>query len=315
MKSSILIHPEELNIKWIDRLVDNGIGVLGLHPVGGKNQIESLKNLTILLKDKSFLKLIDYAKSKNLDVEYEIHSAGFLLDREYFNTNPEYFQLNEKGERVKDINFCVSSNALEIATQNALNLAKNLYGNSDYYCLWLDDGEAINCKCDRCKELSSSDQQLIFLNSLIKKLKKFNPNAKLAYLAYGNTLDLPTKVKPEEGIFLEYAPFHKWTTSVLGNDTQLPLAQKEVDMVKPLLEFFGKKNSRVLEYWLDNSLFSRWKKPPKQLFLDGDKIKREVSYYKELGFEQISVFGCFLGEDYEDLYGEPDIKPLADALR
>ena len=32
------------------------------------------------------------------------------------------------------------------------------------------------------------------------------------------------------------------------------------------------------------------------------------------GFEHISSFACFLGDDYEDLYGEVDIKPFGKAF-
>ena len=77
-------------------------------------------------------------------------------------------------------------------------------------------------------------------------------------------------------------------------------------------EFFSWKDSKVLEYWLDNSLFSGWKKPPKEFKADDEKIKKEVAEYASLGFEIISTFGCFLGEDYEELYGEPDISAFTE---
>ena len=69
----------------------------------------------------------------------------------------------------------------------------------------------------------------------------------------------------------------------------------------------------MLEYWLDNSLFSGWKKPPKEFKADTAAIKKEVPEYAELGFEIISTFGCFLGEDYDELYGEADISAFTEA--
>ena len=50
MKSSLIIHPEELSIAWIDRLADNGISVLGIHPRGGKTAFESLKELLDMMQ-------------------------------------------------------------------------------------------------------------------------------------------------------------------------------------------------------------------------------------------------------------------------
>lgn len=38
---------------------------------------------------------------------------------------------------------------------------------------------------------------------------------------------------------------------------------------------------------------------------------RDIAFYREKGFEYISSFACFLGEDYEALYGAPDIAPFA----
>ena len=34
MKSSMIIHPDEVSKKWIHRLADAGVDVLGFHPVG-----------------------------------------------------------------------------------------------------------------------------------------------------------------------------------------------------------------------------------------------------------------------------------------
>ena len=55
------------------------------------------------------------------------------------------------------------------------------------------------------------------------------------------------------------------------------------------------------------------KKPPKEFKADAAAIKKEVPEYAELGFEIISTFGCFLGEDYDELYGEADISAFTKA--
>ena len=86
----------------------------------------------------------------------------------------------------------------------------------------------------------------------------------------------------------------------------------EIEKVKRLLTFFGKKNSCVLEYWYDNSYFSGYKKPPKKLKVNNATIKEDLKFYLDLGFEQISSFACFLGEDYVELHKEPDLSALKD---
>ena len=77
--------------------------------------------------------------------------------------------------------------------------------------------------------------------------------------------------------------------------------------VKALLDFFGRENSKVLEYWFDNSLYSRWKKPPVKFTPNAEVVKADLEFYSDLGFENISSFACYLGEDYEQLFGEPDV--------
>ena len=107
MKDSMIIHPEELSKAWIDRLAEFRVPTLGIHPVGGKSAVSSLTELVQKAATTEYRKLIDYAKSKGLEIEYEVHSAGYLLPRELFSSHPEYFRENEKGERVNDFNFCV----------------------------------------------------------------------------------------------------------------------------------------------------------------------------------------------------------------
>jgi hypothetical protein len=71
----------------------------------------------------------------------------------------------------------------------------------------------------------------------------------------------------------------------------------------------------VLEYWLDNSLFSHWKRPPQPFSADPAVVKADVEFYREAGFDMIGTFACYLGEDYEELHGEPDITPFTKAFQ
>ena len=129
----------------------------------------------------------------------------------------------------------------------------------------------------------------------------------MPYLAYFECLQPPTKVKPEAGIFLEYAPIER--------DMHKPIAGTgDAATLEALLNTFGRENAKVLEYWLDNSLFSGWKKPPKPFEADVAVVQADVPWYAGLGFSDISTFACFLGEDYEALHGEPDISSFAQAV-
>ncbi|MBO5223415.1 MAG: DUF4838 domain-containing protein [Clostridia bacterium] len=312
MKTQFIVHPDEISKERIDELKACKINCLGIHPVGGKNAYKTLEDLVALLKTESFRSLLDYAKDSAVVIEYELHSMGYLMPKTLYNLHPEYFRVDKDGVRNPDYNFCISNGeAMEIVCENAVTLAQNLYNSSDNYYFWVDDGHDVFCHCDKCKSISPSDQALIITNAVQRALRKFNPNAKCAYLAYMCTITPPT-IQKEKGVFLEYAPFEKYTAKGENAPT---LIEQEQAMLTPLLEYFGKENAKVLEYWYDNSLYSSWKKPPKKFTLNEKQMQNDIDFYKQKGFSYVSTFGCYLGKDYENLYGKPDLTPFTNATK
>ena len=303
MSKFLIVHPDELSVKWIERLKSLEVDTLGIHSVGGTEAHEHLAKMIEGQKSDEVKSLFDLASSEGLSIEYELHAASYLLPRELFESHPEYFRVDANGERTTSFNFCVSNKeALDFVSKRAAELADTLYASSDKFYFWLDDGKDLHCHCDKCRELSPSDQQLIALNSMLEAIKEKRPDAKLAYLAYCTTTDAPKKIKPHKDIFLEYAPFER--------DRKLParvMSETEKENLAKLFEVFGKENSKILEYWYDNSMFSGWKKPPKAMTVDNEMVVDDVSFYRELGFENIGSFACYLGSDYEELHGEPDL--------
>ena len=69
-----------------------------------------------------------------------------------------------------------------------------------------------------------------------------------------------------------------------------------------------------MEYWIDNSRFSNWTKPPKHMTLNEEVMRKDVAFYRELGFESLTSFACYLGEDYYTLYGEPPVQRYGEIL-
>ena len=306
MKTSILIHPEELTKKWIDRAKRLGYDTLALHPRGGKRAPETLAEMLEWLKTPEYRSLIDYAISSGLQIEYEFHAVGYLLPRSLFDAHPEYFRMNESGERTPDSNLCFSNpDAIKIVRERAAALAKELYRSTKNFYFWADDIRGSTCLCEKCRALSAPDKNLLLMNEIADAVRAEIPSANVACLAYQDTLGVPEKIKPHDGVFLEYAP--------IDRDTQKPVAEQDTSKngdIPALLGFYGKKNSKVLEYWMDNSMFSNWQKPPKKYEPNKEVVAADVKYYASLGFECVSSFGCFLGDDYEALYGEPEVVSL-----
>lgn len=313
--SSLLIHPDELDTTWINEAVQSGVTRIGLHPVGGGEAHLSLAALLTRLEDEDYRKTIDYAYESGLEIEYEMHAARFLLPAEHFPAHPEYFRMNENGERTPDKNCCATNEeALDIMAKNAVECTKKLYRSTHRYFFWLDDAKNSACHCEKCRNYTPSEQQMLILNRIIVELKKYDKDATLSYLAYADCKEPPYNVKPEDGIFLEYAPMDRdYHIPMDSPDSEKNLAQSAY--ARPLLEFFGKSDAKLLEYWLDNSLYSSWKKPPKKFVPDGDVIRADIRHYISLGFHDISTFACFLGYDYRELYGMPDISPFTEDIK
>lgn len=313
MKSGMIIHPEEISKKQIDKLVCAGVDVLGIHPRGGHFAHEHLAEMLSLMNDPAYRELIDYAREKGLEVEYEIHAASYLMPRELFDSHPEYFRMNADGERTKEWNFCVSNTeALDIFAKRAASLALSLYGSSHNFYFWMDDGRDTHCHCEKCKELSPSDQQMIAINAMLREIKKHFPDARMPYLAYFEGIVPPTSVVPDKDVFLEYAPFEKYTAK---GDNAEELILRELNMLDPLMKLFGKEDAKLLEYWYDNSLFSGWKKPPRKFTLDRAAMLSDMKEYIARGFSNITTFACYLGEDYDTLYGNIDFDDFINCLR
>ena len=312
MKGSMLIHPEELSKIWIDKLTDAGVSTLGIHPWGGKKADASLRGLLDSLKTEEYRGLIDYARSRGLSVEYEIHVMEYLLPREYFEEHPEYFRMTADGVRDPRMNFCISnSEAFEIVKKRAAELALSLYGSSHDFYFWMDDGHGLSCQCSECRKMTASDGQLLVMRGMLDEIRRYIPDARMAYLAYYDSLIPPTCDVDTEGIFLEYAPLEKYNAKGEDADERI---RREREMLLPLMKYFDKEPKKVLEYWYDNSLWSGWKKPPKAFLLNEEKMREDIEEYKTLGFDVIATFACFLGDDYRELHGDFDAAPFGNAL-
>ena len=297
VRTKLLLHPYELNREWVDCFADHGVDVLGLHPEGGGDaHLKLHESLECMATDK-YRDAIDYAKSLGLTVEYEVHCLSYLLPRELFAEHPDWFRMNAEGERVEKRNLCVSSTeALDYVADRAAEFVKLLYGSSSNYYLWLDDVKGSFCHCPRCRELSPSDQNLTVMNAILRRLRRDDLNARLAYLAYYECMELPKSVKPDEGIFLEYAPFER----EIGRSAQL-VPDSEKENAKKLLDYFGKEGAWVLEYWYDNSWYVRRGTP---FSVDNAVVADDLRYYRELGFENISSFACMMSHlSYRDFSG------------
>jgi hypothetical protein len=212
--------------------------------------------------------------------------------------------MNEKGQRTPDANLCVhSAEALEIVASNALRVAQQLRPTTSRYFFWGDDGLPW-CRCPQCRGYSDSDQALLLENRLIPKLRAWDPNAELAHLAYANTLAPPNRVRPEAGVFLEFAPIQRRYDLPYAQQNS-PEAKDPLSMLEANLQIFPAANAQVLEYWLDVSRFSKWKRPAVKLSWRPDVLSADLAVYRKLGIRDVTTFAAWIDADYQKKFGEP----------
>ena len=313
-KNGIIIHDTDIGEYWKKLFLDSGLDTLGIHPAGGVYAHLSLDAFLKSLEKPDVQRFIYDLKSNGNNVQLECHALSWLLPRTLFEKHPLWFRQDETGKRTPDFNMCPScEDALEYLSERTRLLASLIPWNGKYFHLWIDDVASAPCRCEKCALLSPSDQAMMIYNAMLKGLNVYRSDARLAYLAYHGAMDTP-KVKPDEGIFLEFAPIRRCFEHPI-NDVNCSKNAAELASLDSLLDFFGKTDAKVLEYWMDNSLFSGWKKPYKELKLNTAVLQKDVEFYRSKGFEHITSFGCFLGEEYAEQYGIPPINKYGHTLK
>ncbi len=203
----LIIHLEEFEEHLLYTFAQAGLNVLGFHPVGGHKAHESLEAAVVRHAMPTWQQHIAAAKALGIEIAYEAHALRWLLPASLFPLAPDWFRMDASGQRVPDFHMCVSNpDAIRYLETRAEHLARMLDTGSHQYCLWADDVSSTRCQCPQCANLSASDQVLLIANAIQRGVRRFDPQGRVPYLAYQDTLEVPTQVEPEAGIFLEFAP-------------------------------------------------------------------------------------------------------------
>lgn len=308
----IIILYEDLCEEWLRWMAEGGINTLGVHKIAvpGSGSVDAL--LADLEKPDG-RRIIDEADAAGINVEFELHAMEWLMPRSNFAAHPDWFRQNEKGERTPDLNMCPSSaQGLEVLSENAYKLAKALRQRSHKYYLWFDDAMGGECQCESCRAISAADKYLLMLSAILRGLRAYDSDAMLSYLAYASMTDTPT-VKPEDGIFLEFAPMDRDHFKPIADPAE-ERGARWLRALDNLLTVFSSADAQILEYWLDNALYSGYKMPPVRVPLDENVLDSDVRTYTSRGIRTIKTFGSMIGRPYIELYGTPPIRRYGEIL-
>jgi len=305
----VLIPPDFTLPDWPQRMAAAGLNVIGYHTARGPSEvIEFLRTEAGQASREGFA-------ARGLDIEYEMHAMRELLPRELFERDPNLFRMDEAGNRVPDWNLCPSSAAaLEIVGENAVKFSEVLTPTTHRYYYWSDDGKPW-CKCPACRDLNDADQTLLTTNAILSALRQWDPQARVAGLAYHATLTPPTQVKPSEGVFLEFAPIERrWDRPI--TDRSIETHAKLMDALDAAIGVYGMdEHAQVLEYWMDASRHSGWKRPAVAIPWHPDVLQADLDCYASKGFRRVTSFGCYVDQEYIALHGESPVAEYGAALR
>lgn len=304
----VLTTPDLSALDWPRRAAEAGLTTIATHVTP--------REVSAFVPSDQGREFLAQCRQRGIQVEHELHAMSDLLPRELFAKDPSMFRMDEKGQRRADCNCCVhSTNALDVVCESAVKYANTLRPTTGRYFYWMDDGQPM-CKCPSCRAYSDSEQALILENAMLKALRKMDARATLAHLAYAGTMEPPVQVKPEPGIFLEFAPIGRtWDEPITRREAKGGQHGRYLDWLDANLEVFGRTGAQVLEYWLDVSLFSSWKRDAKKkLPWRRDVFLRDLAAYAGRGIRHITSFAVYIDADYVRQYGPPPLAEYGEGL-
>lgn len=83
-----------------------------------------------------------------------------------------------------------------------------------------------------------------------------------------------------------------------------------------LLKIFPAESARVLEYFLDVSLFSNWEREKAgALPYDDARVRKDLEFYRSAGIECTATFAVFMDEEWRKQFGTDDLMQCGRAMR
>lgn len=246
----------------VDFMAKNGFNFLFVH--AGCNREDMVPGL------------IDSLSLREMGFEFGGHMLPGCLPRDMFKDHPEYFRM-EGGKRTPELNMCPSSPAaVDIVAGNAEPYVEFIHRFSDpeMLHLWPDDLFSGGwCSCEKCAALSDPDQALKIMNQVAERLRL--GDAKLAYLAYHNTLVPPKQVSPSDRVRLFYAPRERCYRHAMGEcEANRRYLRHFTNLAKAI-----PREPEVFEYYQDCVLFRLLPVPLHPI------VGKDVEAYRKAGMD------------------------------
>ena len=312
-RKGIVITPADLpGANWPERMCELNLNLLGIHSGGG-----AVHDVLEVLGDTIGEPFRRSVADLNLELEYEVHAAGSLMPRERFAAHPDWFVQNWKYlDRRPEGNWCLHSpGARQEIVDNAKRLAKAMKPSTGRIFFWGADVMYSYCHCADCCRYTPAEQNLMTANLFAEALREVIPNVKVACLIYaGEAFEVPRKVRPAPGVFLEFAPMNHCYVHAL-NDPNCAVNRNYWRVLNECLEVFDPAEAHVLEYWLDSSYYCFERHHPRaKVIFNPEHVERDVELYCSLGITSMTTFAVNMDSDYFETWGDKDLRSYAQLL-
>jgi Domain of unknown function (DUF4838) len=197
------------------------------------------------------------AAKRGMTLQFGGHYLPLILPRTLFAEHPDWFPLRND---VRDAryNLCTSSVGARAALADGARSFFKRFAGADIYHIWAEDIRGGGwCECDGCKELTPSDQAMAATNVIAAALAASVPGARVAHLAYHDTVLPPAKVRPLENVTLLFAPRERCYAHGIADERCAKNTEQYWKPYTGLVETFGYDRHRVqlFEYYSDAILF------------------------------------------------------------
>ena len=229
----------------------------------------------------------------------------FVSPEKYFKTHPEYFSMNEKGERFSThpAQLCLSNPAVWEITLDSLRA----FIKKDRETLPVDqwpvvydisqmDSSAFICRCPECTKITEREGDesgliLTYINHVAREIAKEYPEIKIRTFAYTITENAPKALRPEPNVIIQ------WCDLYTRSDCYRPLTSSVNVRQKAQLAGWSAIGAHIAvwDYWNMGILTMPFFKPPRVETMV-DAIAPDLRHFKETGV--VSMFIEF--ETYPD---------------
>lgn len=140
-----------------------------------------------------------------------VHMMQWIITRDMFDSHPEYFGCDDKGNRSTNRQPCFSNDDVFRLT---VDFANNFFAQYDtIFSVSQNDGMSF-CRCDKCRAFNEahggtdSASMINFVNRVAEEVRKTHPDARFETLAYQDTLTPPENLEIADGVVIRMCPIN-----------------------------------------------------------------------------------------------------------